>query len=262
MEFIRCLFTRFLVYWTYMEDEYEVTIVYEDSALLVAHKPSQLPTVPLKDDEPDKPTLLSLLAKTHPEVLAIEGRNAWEGGVLHRLDTPTSGLVVVAKNTEAYNNLQAIQKADLFFKEYRAVSSGYFPVQTPGFPPYSYDDPYHCKGRAVVIGSLFRRWGNNRKEVRPVLSDSPKHLLEKTTGTWYMTTVWYNGSKKSGSEEFICRLSSGFKHQVRVHMAWSGWPLDGDELYGGKPQKEFGLSAVAVQFPHPVTSKQLEIRLD
>lgn len=237
-------------------------IIYEDSDLLVVNKPSQLPTVPLKDDDPGKQSLLSLLATSYPEVKKIEGRNAWEGGVLHRLDTPTSGLVVVARTANAYNNLMAIQKADLFYKEYRAFSSGYSPTQMPGFPSYPYEDPYQCKGREVVIGSLFRRWGNHHKEVRPVVADSPKHLLDKTTGTWYMTKVWYNGQRRDGSEEFICRLSSGFKHQVRSHMAWSGWPLDGDTQYGGNLKKEFGLQAVAVQFPHPSTSQHMDIRID
>ncbi|MFA7168381.1 MAG: pseudouridine synthase, partial [Sphaerochaetaceae bacterium] len=72
------------------------SIVAESRDWLVADKPSGLPTVPLKSDAPEKDTLLSRVAKEYPEILDI-GRNPWEGGVIHRLDTLTSGLVLIAR---------------------------------------------------------------------------------------------------------------------------------------------------------------------
>lgn len=237
------------------------TLVYEDPYILVVDKPGLLPTVPLKDDPPDKPTLLGLVARSFPEVLCVEGKNAWEGGVLHRLDTPTSGLVVIARTKEAYASLQAIGKAELFVKEYQCQSSAPQSISLPAFPPFPYEDPVACGGREVTIGSLFRHYGDNRRQVRPVLADSPKQLLDKSTGAWYMTRVWYAGEEK-GAKLFTCRLTSGFRHQVRVHMAWSGHPIDGDTIYLGKQQPNLALRAVAVEFPHPVTSQKMEIRID
>ncbi len=70
-----------------------------------------------------------------------------KGGVVHRLDTATSGLVVIARTKEAYASLQAIQKADLFIKEYQALSQSYKPTLLPGFPPYPYEDPFSAKAR-------------------------------------------------------------------------------------------------------------------
>lgn len=244
-----------------MEEEMKFALVYEDHDILVVDKPAHLPTVPLKDDPVEKQTLLGLVSLAYPEVRQVAGQNLWEGGVMHRLDTATSGLVVIARTKEAYASLQALQKAELFFKEYHAVSGGRYVPELPGFPVYPYEDPYAAKGKEVAIGSLFRRYGENRREVRPVLADSPKHLLDKTTGTWYMTKVTYAGSGPEGREHFTCRLSSGFRHQVRVHLAWSGWPLVGDEVYHGRSAQNLGLRAVAVELVHPITAKPLEIRI-
>ncbi len=238
-----------------------LALVYEDPFLLVVDKPELLPTVPLKNDPSDKPTLLGLVAQSFPEVLSVEGKNAWEGGVLHRLDTPTSGLVVIARTKEAYTTLQAISKAELFVKEYRCRSSQRMNELLAGFPPFPYEDPVACGGREVTVGSLFRHYGDNRRQVRPVLPDSPKHLLEKSTGTFYLTKIWYTGQEGEAST-FTCRLTSGFRHQVRVHMAWSGHPIDGDGVYHGMEQHSLALRSVAVEFPHPITSQPMEIRID
>ena len=245
-----------------MEDVLHVALIHEDPDFLVVDKPSGLPTVPLKDDPKEKATLLSLVGRMYPEVLSVEGANAWEGGVLHRLDTATSGLVVIARNRQVYASLQAIGKAELFLKEYRAQSSHHQEPLLPGFPPYPYEDPVACGGREVSVGSLFRRYGENRSQVRPVVAGSPKHLLDKTSGTWYLTRVGYSGREGKDTHLFTCRLTSGFRHQVRVHMAWSGWPLDGDTVYQGKAADRLGLRAVAVEFPHPTTGRPFEIRLE
>jgi 23S rRNA pseudouridine1911/1915/1917 synthase len=244
-----------------MEKDFVLSVVHEDPSFLVVDKQASLPTVPLKDDPPDKMTLLSLVSKEYPEVLLARGQNVWEGGVLHRLDTATSGLVVIARTQQAYQALKHVQKADLFWKEYIALSSTHRPIPAPGFPPYPYSDPHAFGGKEIVIGSLFRRYGENRKEVRPVCADSSKQLLDKTSGTWYITKVCYSGKNEEGVNQFICRLSSGFRHQVRVHMAWSGWPLDGDSVYHGANAPQLGLRAVAVRFLHPVTQQQIEIRI-
>jgi 23S rRNA pseudouridine1911/1915/1917 synthase len=244
-----------------MDRPFSLTVVHEDPEFLVVDKPPRLPTVPLKNDPAEKQTLLSLVSERYPEVRDACGQNAWEGGVLHRLDTATSGLVVIARSKETYTFLKQVQKADLFWKEYLAVSSGPAGLPGKGFPPFPYDDPATCGGKEVAIGSLFRGYGSNRREVRPVLMDSSPRLLEKTSGTWYVTQVCYTGIDRSGGNRFSCRLSSGFRHQVRVHLAWSGWPLEGDELYGGVAADQLALRAVAVRFLHPKTQRQVEIRI-
>jgi len=245
-----------------MNEVNPTVIAYEDPSFLIVDKPSGLPTVPMKNSNHDQPSLLYEVAKEYPEILSVNGRNSWEGGVLHRLDTPTRGLVVIARTTEAFHRMQAIAQADLFIKEYEATSSGHRNPALEGFPPFPYEDPVHCGGREVNVGSLFRHWGEGRATVRPVLADSPRHLLEKSSPTWYLTRIVYTGSTDSGAERFRCRLTNGFRHQVRAHLAWSGWPIDGDDRYGGKESPTLGLRATAVEFPHPFISQQVEVRLD
>lgn len=236
-----------------MQNESGVRIAYEDSNILVVDKPAGLATVPLKEDPPEKPTLLGVVAAAYPETLVSYGRNSWEGGVLHRLDTPTSGLVIIARNQYAFDTLTIAARAELITKEY-FLSSTHKATPPEGFPPYTYEDPALAGGKEVVIGSLFRPWGEKRREVRPVLSDSPRHLLAKTSGVWYMTRV-----VAQGSGLFRARITSGFRHQVRAHLAWSGHPIDGDDLYGGKEADNLALRSTAVEFPF--NGSVIEVRI-
>lgn len=237
-------------------------VLYEDPSFLIVDKPAGLPTVPLKDSPPDEETLLTQVGASFPEVLTVNGRNSWEGGMTHRLDTPTSGLVVIARSNEAYQRLLSTAQAGLFVKEYHARCSATERVMHPSFPPYPYEDPVHCGGREVAVGSLFRHWGEHRRAVRPVLSDSPRHILEKSSATWYLTRVFYGGMTLDGAHSFTCNLTAGFRHQVRAHLAWSGWPIDGDDTYGGMEGDTLALRAVGVEFPHPYTSQIIEVWAD
>ena len=79
-----------------MEVQKTIDVIYKDDDLVAFYKPKNLPTVPLKGQECE--TLLSLGAKAFPEILSPYGKNPWEGTILHRLDTPTSGIVLAARN--------------------------------------------------------------------------------------------------------------------------------------------------------------------
>ncbi|MCK9547842.1 MAG: pseudouridine synthase [Sphaerochaeta sp.] len=245
-----------------MTDTASAMVIFEDPSFLIVDKPAGLPTVPLKESPPGEPSLLGQVGESYPEVLTACGRNSWEGGVIHRLDTPTSGLVVIARTTGAYQRLLSIAHAGLFIKEYQAKSSARQRVMNPSFPPYPYEDPVHCGGREVAVGSLFRHWGVHRGEVRPVLSDSPRHVLEKSSPTWYLTRIFYGGETPDGIHRFTCHLSNGFRHQVRSHLAWSGWPIDGDARYGGSAANGLALRAIGVEFPHPFTGERVEVWAD
>lgn len=118
-----------------MNDTASAMVLYEDPSFLIVDKRAGIPTVPLKESPPDEPTLLGQIGELFPEVLTVNGRNGWEGGVLHRLDTPTSGLVVIARTDAAYQRLLSISQGGLFIKEYQAKSSAKERVMQSTFPP-------------------------------------------------------------------------------------------------------------------------------
>ena len=217
--------------------------VYVGPDTLVWWKESGLPTVPLKGSTGE--TLFSIVSREYPEVALCSGRNPWEGGVMHRLDTLTSGLVLIARTEEAFQALLEEQRRGNIVKEYRAeCSEGRDAAE--GFPPFPYGPL--VSGR-TMISSHFRSYGPGQKSVRPVLPGP------RAQGPVYRTEVLPDGGLC-----FRCRLERGFRHQVRAHLAWAGFPILGDTQYGGTASGVFGLEAVAVSYTEPSTGKRLTVR--
>lgn len=230
----------------------ELKIVYEDADCLVIDKPSGLPTVPLKHQ--NGCTLLSLVGERFPEVLAMSAYNSWEGSVLHRLDTETSGLVLFARTRDALLSLKLEQDAQRILKGY-TITATKNEVKT-GFPPFPYgsiDD----ETKPTVIRSMFRPYGEKRRAVRPVLAASGMAARKKSSALWYETLVRFEGMKE-GEYKFFAEIVSGFRHQIRCHLAWAGFPLLGDTLYGG-PAGKLQLRATSLAFTHPATGRLLEL---
>jgi len=231
-----------------------VKIVLEDKNFLVAYKPSYLPTVPLKNDT--KITLLSIVAESYKDVVSFSGYSSWESGVLHRLDNNTSGLVLIARNKESFEYFLALQKNGQFKKEYLATSRK-GSTQAKIFGVYPFKSPLLSK-EDTIIESYFRYYGKHRSLVLPVIESYSPSILKKSTGVMYKTRVKF--LKDDGlNYVFQCNLTSGFKHQVRSHMAWSGFPLLGDTPYGGVESDIFGLEATKLNFLNPENDKEIII---
>ena len=207
-------------------------IVFESEDFLIADKPHGIPTVPLKGQKPDA-TLLGLVSAQFPEVLSVCGRNPWEGGTGHRLDTATAGLVVFARTQAFYDYLQEIQQADLFRKTYRA--------ETVENDSLKGSDIQIRDNREFQIVSYFRAYGKGSKAVRPV-----QDIKRADSPVLYTTEAIKNG------EVFTCTITRGFRHQIRAHLAWIGHPIKGDCLYGtGSETDTLELDCLKVQFPLP-----------
>ncbi len=205
-------------------------LIREEKDYLVLFKPGGLDTVPLKKER-GKPSLLSYASELYPEVLECGSTNYWEGGVLHRLDRLTEGLVLIARNQSFYDKMSEEQASDRFIKRYRAITEK--TEYSLGFPSF----PYELK-EGLVIKSKFRKYGVKGKSVRPLLPDSD--LSERI----YSTTV-----EKTDENVFFLSLSRGFRHQIRAHLAWSGNAIAGDELYGAeKSEGFFGLLSYSLSF--------------
>ncbi|MDR2193459.1 MAG: RNA pseudouridine synthase [Treponema sp.] len=255
----------------------------ETPSYAVVYKPACMHTVPLCGDRrnrygrdgaaAEKPrTLLDWYAALFPDVRAVRGRQAWEYGVLHRLDFATRGLVFIAKTQYACDALMREQEQGLFVKTYRAESAGHAGGGAAvGFPPC----PYSGIATGGVIESAFRAFGPGRASVRPVLTPFPKNKdIALDHGAYYKTEIIEKIEKIGKAEDkenavvFRIHLARGFRHQIRCHLAWLGYPLLNDSLYGGvitdahRHPAPIGLCAIGLQFIDPAEKAPVSYTLD
>lgn len=224
----------------------ESYLVFEGPDTLVWWKESGIPTVPLRNTI-DGRTLLSIAAAYNHEIVCCHGANEWEGGVIHRLDTLTSGLVLIARNQRAYNALCHQQVKDMIVKEYRARTTPGRCIDD-GFEEYPLLD---IADGPSEITSCFRSYGPRGQSVRPVLHNQrnmPKNGRIYTTGVVPVD-----------DEVFLCSITRGFRHQIRCHLAWAGHPILGDTRYGGVESPDFGLEAISISYIEPCSGRKLTI---
>jgi 23S rRNA pseudouridine1911/1915/1917 synthase len=188
-------------------------------------------------------TLLDWCAAGYPQVLAARGAHEWEGGMVHRLDYETAGLTLAAKTQKALDTFRAQQELGLFIKTYRAVCRNAPPLK--GFPPAP-----AFTGAPCVIASPFRPFGPGGKAVRPALR-AERGNIAWDQGKPYRTKVIKALSCRDVTV-FTVQIARGFRHQIRCHLAWLGFPILNDLLYGGVRRGSFlGLTAVSLSFFDP-----------
>lgn len=206
-------------------------IRYEDDSLLVVNKKKGMVVHPAPGNYSG--TLVNALMYHCGESLSgING--VIRPGIVHRIDKDTSGLLIVAKNDVAHNFLAEQIKQHSFTREYRAVIIG------------------HLKDSKGTVNAPIGRNPKDRKKMTVTDKNS------KEAVTHYEVLEEF-----SGYSLIKLRLETGRTHQIRVHMAYLGHPVAGDEVYGGK-RKEDGLSgqclhAGLIGFIHPVTKEYIEI---
>lgn len=208
----------------------------EDKPYLVLYKPSGLPSAPLSPD--DKNNAFSKAAELYPCLLDVKGKKEIEHGLIHRLDTETSGLLIIAANQEYYEKLLQLQKEGKIIKTYTALCNvdlenaeklGSFPPCENLFRP---EEKFYCQR------SFFRPYGDGRKEVRPVTEASSKIIKKKVGKSVIYQTNIECQAIENNQIKVKARISNGFRHQVRCHLAWMGLPVAGDKLYNYKNKEE------------------------
>ena len=144
---------------------------------LVVEKTSGLPSAPLFDGDF---SALTLAEKEFPEIKNVHGKKEIESGLVHRIDTETSGLVLIALTQDFYDFMIQEQAENRFEKFYRAevdFEPGIY-ESLAGFPqpPFSIEEiDLAVKTQKVLdVGSFFRKFGKGGKEVRPVLENGGK----------------------------------------------------------------------------------------
>ena len=188
----------------------------------VVYKPGGLPSAPLFDGDD---SALTRVASLFPEASSVVGRKGVERGLVHRIDTGTSGLVLVATDQSFFDCLQDTQSKGLFKKWYRAGVAfvGSCAEKLGGFPPCPV---VPSVGSEFYVESYFRPFGPKGGQVRPVSAFSGRAALRKGGGRLYSTSI-----KLVSESEAVCSITSGYRHQVRCHLAWCGIPVRNDPLY-------------------------------
>ncbi len=239
-----------------------------ENPFIVIEKPAGLPSAPI--DENDMENALCQAATYFPELNNVKGKKDIEHGLLHRLDTATEGLLLIAYTQDSYDNLNCSQQAGKFSKTYSATCS-VIPENAAligGFPSLKYDYKIEA-GTKILTESCFRLYGKGRKEVRPVTENSGKYVKTKVGKIHlYQTEIKIQDVFESDGQKIAainCTISAGFRHQVRCHLAWIGTPVYGDAIYNSSFRENAPIKmefrATSFSFPHPLTGKIINFTL-
>jgi 23S rRNA pseudouridine1911/1915/1917 synthase len=223
----------------------EPFVVEESTDWVLAWKPHGMPSAPLAEGECG--TLLAWVLERYPDAASVVGKKTVECGLVHRLDTATEGLVLIARTQLCYDSLWKAQRDGLIEKTYYAFCSPKVSELLPGNGRYPF-----------LIESRFRAFGPGRREVRPLFSgmrgyiEAGQDYLTIITGAVFIDSIPAVG--------VMCTLTKGFRHQIRSHLSHEGFPILGDELYNPayrdvRSDVPLQLHAIGISFPDFQTGK-------
>jgi len=182
-------------------------VLLEEELLVVLDKPPGLPTVAVRGR--DGPSVAAWLTRRLPECAGVGGPG--ESGIVHRLDTWTSGVLLVARAPAAYQSLRGQFRRHHVEKRYLALVAGDL-------------------AEPVVIDAAIGQHQKSRTRVR-ALPAGEHARYEATPAETTVAPV-----RRFGSLTLVeARTDTGARHQIRVHLAFAGHPLVADERYGGAP---------------------------
>lgn len=208
-------------------------IRYEDSDLIVVNKPPGMVVHPSLGHAGG--TLVNALLAHCPDLEGVGGER--RPGIVHRLDKDTSGLIVAAKHDHALWQLQNQFKQRTVSKVYLTLVNGSLqPPEALIDAPIGRDPRHRQKMAVVTTGS---------GDARP--AQTGIRAL-----TYYPDYTFVE-----------CRPRTGRKHQIRVHMAYIGFPVVGDNLYGRRKDKlalkRHFLHAAELTFRRPSDGEEIHI---
>ncbi len=179
-------------------------LLYEDDHVIVLNKPAGLVVHPAAGHHSG--TLVNRLLAHAPEMASLP-----RGGIVHRLDKDTSGVMLAAKSTLAHKSLVAQLAERTVSRHYSAVCRGTF------------------SGGGTIDGPIGRH-PTSRIKMAVVPDGKP-------------AVTHYRIAERFGAHTHLdVSLESGRTHQIRVHLAWRKHPLIGDPVYGGRAMRPAGAS--------------------
>ncbi|MCB0207907.1 MAG: RluA family pseudouridine synthase [Anaerolineae bacterium] len=214
-------------------EDIPLDIVFEDADLIVVNKPAGLVVHPAQGH--DSGTLVNALLARYPDLIEMTSQNADSTnrpGIVHRLDQDTSGLIVIARTSEALRSLQKQFKARTVEKIYLALVFG------------------HPEALEGVIDVPLGRDSRHRQKFAPRSDGKPARTRFRVLEVFDEYSLLEIG------------LETGRTHQIRVHLAWLGCPVVGDTVYGRRRNrlglKRHFLHAWRLSFQHPRTDEPLQ----
>lgn len=207
---------------------FDVPVLSEDPTYLALDKPAGVPSVAVRLS--DTQTVANYLAAAFPECLAVEstGRDA---GVVHRLDTATSGILLAARTAAAYAALRTQFSRGTVYKEY-----------------------------LVVVEGKCRIHGRVRFDLVP--HGRRRHLMRVVSPGQGIAAITDYRPLRVEEDRTLLRvvIETGVRHQIRTHLASLGHPVWGDTLYGSRVESDrVLLHASVLGFDHPVTGRRTRV---
>ena len=209
-----------------------MNIQYEDKELLVVYKPAGLATQSARVTSPD---LVSSVTRH------LKGAPVY---VVHRLDQPVEGLLVLAKTKQAAAGLSKQLQAGTLNKQYCALV---------------YRGAEELPKEGILADHLWKNPQTQKAEIVAQASGKGKQAKLR-----YRVLV-----RKDDTALLDVRIETGRFHQIRAQLAHAGFPILGDQKYGTQRSmersKELGIKnvslfAYALTFTHPKTGKQMEFQ--
>lgn len=206
-----------------------IEIIYQDEYLAVINKPRGLVVHPGNGHQND--TLVNILINQLDSLSSINGE--YRPGIVHRIDKDTSGLLVIAKDDKTHEFLSSQLKDHTMSRKYIAIVKG-------------------------IIKE------NSGKIIAPIGRDKSNRLKMCVDVKNGKEAITYFKVKERLKNHTVVELNleTGRTHQIRVHMAYIGYPVEGDVLYNKHYQDFSGqlLHAYAISFIHPSSNKKVEFQ--
>ena len=247
-----------------LAEDIALSVVWEDADLIVIDKPAGMVVHPAPGS-PSGTLVNALLHHCGDTLSGIGGER--RPGIVHRIDKDTSGLLVVAKSDRAHHGLARQFEDHSVNRHYLAVVHGVPSGADPrlrGLRGISFE-----AGGILRIATHLARHKTDRQR-QAVVWEEGRHAVTRAR-----VVEGFGGQGTGGQAALVdCWLETGRTHQIRVHLAYAGHGLVGDQTYGGKkrlsekvlgPGAEVGnrfprqaLHAATLGFVHPVTGERLE----
>ena len=216
------------------KEDIELDIVYEDQDIIIINKPQGMVVHPANGHY--EHTLVNAILHHCQDLSGING--VMRPGIVHRIDKDTSGLICVAKNDKAHLFLADQLKDHTMSRKYTALVRGVIPENSG------------------EINMPIGRDRNNRQKMAVTRTNSKEAVT-------YFTVL----KRFSNNTLIECRLKTGRTHQIRVHMSYIGFPVEGDPLYCGKKYDTLYkngqlLVATSLKLIHPSSKEEMEFNID